>query len=290
MTRSFALAAIFATKACSARLLSSLAAPRGAAGPCAIFWERRTTRVNGSCESRMCMCSKKLKSRTVAGPYWWPLSLGAFLKVYRSRTLDLYRIASEGTGILREGEIHPDLANRLAAEASECARRTLRMCIRAIDYCPPVGITFGDYLRAIVTAGADGDPEDEYGFRLAFTESFRQWGISPADLRSMSVESLLWPTGEAAAEEANVQMDRDAFASDVASLINEEQAVTLDFEAKSMRRSKSIDRRLKRWNLTSDRYKTWQAVDHNSAILHAWLVNGPAKKWLVLLVWTWVRT
>ncbi len=26
------------------------------------------------------------------------------------------------------------------------------MCIRAIDYCAPVGITFGDYLRAVITA------------------------------------------------------------------------------------------------------------------------------------------
>jgi hypothetical protein len=43
---------------------------------------------------------------------------GAFLKVYRGRTADLYRIATEGTGVLRPGEIHPDLANRLADEAA----------------------------------------------------------------------------------------------------------------------------------------------------------------------------
>ena len=42
---------------------------------------------------------------------------GAFLKVYRARTLDLYRIATEGTGVLREGDIHPDLSARLADEA-----------------------------------------------------------------------------------------------------------------------------------------------------------------------------
>lgn len=44
---------------------------------------------------------------------------GAFLKVYSARTLDLYRIATEGTGVLREGAIHPDLAQRLASEAAE---------------------------------------------------------------------------------------------------------------------------------------------------------------------------
>ncbi|HMF27472.1 MAG TPA: hypothetical protein VKE42_01800, partial [Candidatus Cybelea sp.] len=80
---------------------------------------------------------------------------GAFTKVYRARTSDLFRIATEGTGVLREGDIHPDLVNRLAEEAQRAADRALQMCIRAIDYCPPVGITFGAYLRAIVTADHD---------------------------------------------------------------------------------------------------------------------------------------
>ena len=42
---------------------------------------------------------------------------GAFTKVYQARTRDLFRIATEGTGVLREGDIHPDLVNRLAEEA-----------------------------------------------------------------------------------------------------------------------------------------------------------------------------
>jgi hypothetical protein len=67
---------------------------------------------------------------------------GTFIKVYRAKTADLYRIASEGTGVLRDGDIHPDLANRLASEAARAARYILQMCIRGIDYCPPVGITF----------------------------------------------------------------------------------------------------------------------------------------------------
>lgn len=110
---------------------------------------------------------------------------GAFSKVYRARVADLYRIATEGTGVLREGEIHPDLSNRLATEASRVAAYILQMCIRAIDYCPPVGITFGDYLRAIVTADYDINPEDELGVRLAFIESFRQWGIHPHEPREL---------------------------------------------------------------------------------------------------------
>ncbi|NEJ11060.1 hypothetical protein GR238_37815, partial [Rhizobium leguminosarum] len=51
---------------------------------------------------------------------------GAFMKVYENRTGDLFRIASEGTGVLREGDIHPDLVNRLAEEAQRCAERALQ--------------------------------------------------------------------------------------------------------------------------------------------------------------------
>ena len=119
---------------------------------------------------------------------------GAFAKVYRAHTRDLFRIATEGTGVLREGDIHPDLVNRLAREAEYAADRALQMCIRAIDYCPPVGITFGAYLRAIITADHDMNPVDRDNWRLAFIESFREWGISPRGARSMAEDSLLWPT------------------------------------------------------------------------------------------------
>ena len=120
----------------------------------------------------------------------------AFHKVYDARTRDLFRIASDGTGVLPDGDLHPDLVNRLAEEAERCAERVLQMCIRAIDFCPPVGITFGAYLRAIVTADRDINPGDRQSWRLAFIESFREWGISPPGVRSMAEDSLLWPTDE----------------------------------------------------------------------------------------------
>ena len=131
---------------------------------------------------------------------------GAFTKVYQARTRDLFRIATEGTGVLREGDIHPDLVNRLAEEAQRCSERALQMCIRAIDYCPPVGITFGAYLRAIVTADYDMYPVDRENWRLAFIESFREWGISPRGTRSMAEDSLLWPT-EKDVVEARVKVE-----------------------------------------------------------------------------------
>ena len=120
----------------------------------------------------------------------------AFLLIYRARTADLFRIATQGTGTLPEGEIHPDLTARLAQEAARCADRVLQMCIRAIDYCPPVDITFGDFLRGVITADLDFSPEDRESFRIVFIESFREWGIYPRGISSMGVDALAWPTGE----------------------------------------------------------------------------------------------
>ena len=46
------------------------------------------------------------------------------------------------------------------------------MCIRALDYCPPVDITFGEYLRAIITADCDLVEDDRLRYRVAFVEAF----------------------------------------------------------------------------------------------------------------------
>jgi len=117
---------------------------------------------------------------------------GAFARLYRYRSADLIRLASDGSGILGEGEIDPDLVKRLSSEACEIAQKLMLICIRAIDYCPPVDLTFGDYLKALVTADVEHNPEDEDGLRFALLESFRSWGIVPSDINTYSVESLMW--------------------------------------------------------------------------------------------------
>ena len=68
------------------------------------------------------------------------------------------------------------------------------MCIRALDYMPPVDITFGDYLRALITADLDLVVDDKYGYRVAFMEAFRRRGVLPADVRTISEQSLAWNT------------------------------------------------------------------------------------------------
>ena len=116
----------------------------------------------------------------------------AFLAIYRQRTADLYRLATGGTGKLPEGDIHPDLVTRLAREAEKASQHVLTMCIRALDYLPPVDVTFGDYLRALISADFDIMPDDSLGYRVAFMEAFRRRGIFPREARSLSAESLRW--------------------------------------------------------------------------------------------------
>ncbi|MFY9821279.1 MAG: hypothetical protein WAM82_07845 [Thermoanaerobaculia bacterium] len=124
----------------------------------------------------------------------------AFLSIYKTRIADLLRIATYGTGELPKGDINSDLVDRLAREASSTARHVLNMCIRALDYCPPVDLSFGDYLRALVTADRDLVPDDDRGYRIAIVEAFRRRGIYPQGVRSLSIENLCWatPTGDAA--------------------------------------------------------------------------------------------
>ena len=121
----------------------------------------------------------------------------AFLSIYQSRSRDLLRLASGGTGVLEQGELHPDLVGRLAQEAARAASHVLNMCIRALDYCPPVDLTFGEYLRALVTADIDLMPEDPFRYRVAFIEAFRRRGIYPEGIRTLSEESLRWARPDA---------------------------------------------------------------------------------------------
>ena len=116
----------------------------------------------------------------------------AFQRVYTHRTADLFRIASNGTGQLPEGNISRDLVHRLASEASDIAEHLLHICIRALDYCPPLDISFGDYLRALITADIDIAPVDESGYRVALIEAFRARGIFPDRVNTLSAESLRW--------------------------------------------------------------------------------------------------
>lgn len=116
----------------------------------------------------------------------------AFLRIVARRTDALVRIATAGSGVLPVGNLHPDLIDALTRETCKVARHVLQMCIRALDYCPPVDITFGEYLRALITADIDVVADDDRAYRTAFMEAFRRRGIQPRDVHTVSLESLAW--------------------------------------------------------------------------------------------------
>ena len=114
----------------------------------------------------------------------------AFLTIYQRRSEDLLRLAGIEAGSSRP--LHPDLVRRLSREATKSAEHILRMCLRALDYLPPVDVRFGEFLRAIVTADTDLVPVDPYGYRIAMIEAFRRRGIVPEGCLSLAPDSLLW--------------------------------------------------------------------------------------------------
>ncbi len=113
----------------------------------------------------------------------------AYFTSYIKKTRDLMAIASAKAD--SKADLHPDLVNRLADEASKTAKEFEHICIRALDYCPVTDIHFGDFLQALITADYDLVPDDQYGYRSAFIDAFRSRGIRPY-ASSYSEEALRW--------------------------------------------------------------------------------------------------
>jgi hypothetical protein len=151
---------------------------------------------------------------------------------------------------LRMGEIHPDLVNRMADEASKLAKHICTMCIRALDYCPPFDISFGDYLRALITADLDLVPEDPHKYRTAVIEAFRRHGIYPDSVRTLSTESLCW----------NPVLD-DQQIKIVGGWIRDLENWGQDFRSSVA------------WNLRADRYSIYKASRQDAASIHNFLFS-----------------
>lgn len=183
----------------------------------------------------------------------------AFLLIYRASSADLFRIATSGTGVLPEGDLHPDLSRRLAKEAAKCASRVLQMCIRAIDYCPPVDITFGDFLRGVITADLDYVPEDTAGYRTVFIQSFREWGIHPRGVTSMGIDALVWPSGD------------ELFGDLIAAEREKERAASKQHMKMAFLK---FDKQETDWNLESDRFEVWKVQDRLRWKFWEWLRDG----------------
>lgn len=84
--------------------------------------------------------------------------------------------------------------DRVAEEGASAADTLLTMCIRALDYCPPVHLVFGDFLSAVLTADHEIRPADaKYHFRNHLRRNFAAYGIAPASPRTETEPGLWMP-------------------------------------------------------------------------------------------------
>ncbi len=110
----------------------------------------------------------------------------AFRWIFTQKTATLRRLA--GPAAVPSAE----LVELLAAAACRIAGQFLNILIRAVDYCPPVDVTFGEFLRALITADFDVVPEDPWGYREALVQAFRRYGITVDGVPDLSEGALLW--------------------------------------------------------------------------------------------------
>lgn len=117
----------------------------------------------------------------------------AYFSIYLRASAELFRVYHAGVGKLELAELPAPLANLLSETAAKLADDFFRLCARALDYCPPLDITFGDFLRALITVSADLKPYDELGIRQELMQAFRARGIYPVSASFFSEDALRWP-------------------------------------------------------------------------------------------------
>jgi hypothetical protein len=116
----------------------------------------------------------------------------AFVTVVRKKTRRYVRLATGGASTIADGALSDALLELLADETRQIASQFLSVCIRAIDYCPPVDVSFGEFLRAVITADYDLVPDDRWGYREAWIDGFTRFGIYPANVESLAEDALRW--------------------------------------------------------------------------------------------------
>src|SRR5271165_5458916 len=117
----------------------------------------------------------------------------AFFSIYMKRADVLFRIYRSGGMDTVNADLPTSLSDLLATCASQTAVQFFQLCARSIDYCPPIDIKFGDFLRALVTVSRDVDPADDDGVRDALMEAFRLRGIYSETASFYSEDALSWP-------------------------------------------------------------------------------------------------
>lgn len=97
--------------------------------------------------------------------------MNAFLEMWSNR---LEKIGEKKKGLLDRSKV--------VEEGADVAATLLTSAIRALDYCPPVHLSFGDYVSALVTADNEIRPagDDRFDLREIVLRSFKAYGIQPA--------------------------------------------------------------------------------------------------------------
>lgn len=96
--------------------------------------------------------------------------LDAFVRTWDARIQRLHVVHNA------DGDLYSREA--VVQEGAEVADYMLTMAIRALDYTPPIHLTFDEYVAALLTADARVRPnEGRYRFREFIKESFESFGI-----------------------------------------------------------------------------------------------------------------
>jgi hypothetical protein len=114
----------------------------------------------------------------------------AMSRIFERKTSSLRKLLSISPGA------QDQVTQMLAEEACDLASHFINIVIRAIDYCPPVDLTFGEFLRAMITADAVTVPDDTHCYREALVLAFRRYRIEVPDVADLSEGSLLWRAPE----------------------------------------------------------------------------------------------
>lgn len=148
----------------------------------------------------------------------------AYLTIFERKTAPLLRLATNGTGVAPPGELPADLVDLLAHKACTLASHFLSLIIRAIDYCPPVSIRLGEYLRALITADHDLVPDDTWAYREALIDAFARRNIYPRHVATLAEDALLWrPPRASMATVPELDFGHLEFAGDPANAANDEE-------------------------------------------------------------------
>jgi hypothetical protein len=127
--------------------------------------------------------------------------MNSFLHMWSER---LQRLGASRQGMLDRSKV--------VEEGADLAAVLLTSSIRALDYSPPVDVSFHDYLSALLTADQEVRPgsDDRYHLRENVRNGFESYGITPA---AKADSSGMWlpPAGQLQYERSHFEpLQRDA--------------------------------------------------------------------------------